>query len=443
MSVTIHAVEPGSVCEKKGILPGDELLLINGHEIDDFLDYRFYMTETKLRLTFKQNGVYKVITVFKDEAQDIGLQFDNYLMSRQQSCRNKCIFCFIDQLPKGLRSSLYFKDDDSRLSFLFGNYITLTNLSEHDVQRIIDMHISPVNISVHTTNPELRVKMMKNPNAAKSLALIGRFAEAGIKINTQLVLCPGINDGAELQKTMEDLASYYPNVQMIAAVPLGVTKFRENLPQLQTYTKESAAAVLDLIEAFGDAFKKQHGVRFAFAADEFYIKAERPIPDASYYEDFEQLENGVGMCALLKQEFLDALQAESARTLNTSKTIACGTAVYPLIQELADAAQAKFTGLNLYVVPVVNNFFGTTITVTGLLTGTDLIEQLKNKQLGDALILSCSMLRNEMDLFLDDTTPQQLANALHVPVIFTENNGADLLNAILTGEGKQVCQNRS
>ena len=443
MSVVIHAVEPGSPAAKKGVAAGDELLFINGHEIDDFLDYRFYMAETKLCLTFRQKGIYKMITIRKDEAQDIGLQFDNYLMSRQQSCKNKCIFCFIDQLPKGLRPSLYFKDDDSRLSFLFGNYITLTNLSEHDVQRIIDMHISPINISVHTTNPALRVQMMKNQNAAKSLELIGRFAHAGIKINTQLVLCPGINDGEELQKTMEDLAAYYPNVQMIAAVPLGVTKFRQNLPQLQTYTKETAADVLDRIEAFGDAFLQKHGVRFAFAADEFYIKAERPIPDAAYYEDFEQLENGVGMCALLKQEFEDALAAETPRQVPTVKTIACGTTVYPLIQSLAEAAQNKFSGLQICVVPVVNRFFGETITVTGLLTGKDLIEQLQNTPLGDALVLSVSMLRSEMDLFLDDTTPQQLADALHIPVIFTENNGADLLRAIIAGEGKLLCQNRS
>lgn len=443
MSVAIQAVESGSVCAKKGILPGNTLLSINGHEIGDFLDYRFYMAETKLRLVFAQGGKFKVITVYKDEAQDIGLQFDNYLMSRQQSCKNKCIFCFIDQLPKGLRQSLYFKDDDSRLSFLFGNYITLTNLSEHDVQRIIDMHISPINISVHTTNPQLRVQMMKNPNAAKSLELIGRFADAGIKINTQLVLCPGINDGAELQKTMEDLAAYYPSVQMIAAVPLGVTKFRENLPKLQTYTKETAAAVLDLIETFGDNFKKKHGVRFAFAADEFYIKAGRPIPEADYYEDFEQLENGVGMCALLKQEFFDALSDTPSRGVPCKRTIACGTAAYPLIRSLADAAQEKFPGLELQVVAVENRFFGETITVTGLLTGRDLIEQLKTLELGHTLILSASMLRSEMDLFLDDTTPQQLADALHIPVVFTENNGAELLRAIITGEGKLICQNQS
>lgn len=434
MAVVIDGVADGSVAFKKRINSGDVLVSINGHEILDFLDYQFYLSEEKLRLLIKSDGVYRYLTVKKGQMEDIGLVFNDYLMDKQHHCKNKCIFCFIDQLPKGLRKTLYFKDDDSRLSFLFGNYITLTNLTQRDVERIIEMHISPVNISVHTTNPDLRVKMMKNKNAGESLKIIKQLADAGIKINTQLVLCPGINDGDELKRTLNDLKELYPQVQMVAAVPLGVTKFREGLPQLDQYNQQTAAEVLDIIEGFAADFYEKHGVHFAFAADEFYLKAKREIPQAEYYEDFEQLENGVGMCALLKDEFLTELANINNLNVNRKVTIATGVAAFDLISSLCRSLCEKINNLQVNVVPVKNEFFGETITVTGLIVGKDLISQLSDKELGDELIISSSMLRSEGDLFLDDTSLQDVENELKIPVRCVANNGAELLHAILGDE---------
>ena len=284
MSVKISGVAPDSIAHKKRISAGDELISINGKEINDVLDYRFYLNDRRLRLVLKHpNGGSKLVVIRKDESDDIGLEFETYLMDKQHSCKNKCVFCFIDQLPKGLRDSLYFKDDDARLSFLFGNYITLTNLSDAEVQRIIDMHISPVNISVHTMNPELRVKMMLNPHAGESLRHLYHLAEAGVAINTQLVLCPGLNDGKELEFSLRELFKLYPSVMSIAAVPVGLTDHRKGLYPLKPYTPETAGEVIDIIDRCNAEFKAEHGETIAYAADEFYIKAERPIPPTEYY----------------------------------------------------------------------------------------------------------------------------------------------------------------
>lgn len=432
MSVRITGVKKGSSAARHGILPGETLLSLNGHEIMDVLDYRFYEIEPSLNAVVRDSaGRSREISIKKREYDEIGLEFETYLMDKQHSCRNRCIFCFIDQMPKGLRKSLYFKDDDSRLSFLFGNYITLTNLSEHEVERIIQMHISPINVSVHTTNPELRVKMMGNRFAGEALKLLNRFAEAEIKINCQLVLCPGVNDGGELERSLRDLEALMPAVQCVAAVPVGVTKFREGLYPMRQYTRDTAREVLTILERFGGECKKKHGTRMAFAADEFYLKAEVPIPGPDFYEDFAQLENGVGMLALLKDEFQTALREEETGKRERAVTIATGEAAGGLLAELAKEAQAKFEGLRVQVAPIKNHFFGETITVSGLVTGTDLKEQLKPRELGEELLIPSSMLRSEGDLFLDDISLEELSRALAVPVRAVDNDGYVLLNAML------------
>ncbi|MBQ4101067.1 MAG: DUF512 domain-containing protein, partial [Oscillospiraceae bacterium] len=341
--------------------------------------------------------------------------------------------CFVDQMPPDMRETLYFKDDDSRLSFLFGNYTTLTNMPERDVQRIIKMHISPINVSVHTTNPKLRVAMMRNPNAGTSLEILKRFAEAGIKLNTQLVLCPGINDGDELRRSLADLSELYPSVQSIAVVPVGITSYREKLDEIKPYNKDTAKAVIDIVDEFSNNFLQKNGVRLAYSADEFYIKAEQPIPEYDYYEEFNQLENGVGLMALLKDEFETALDdiEKSSKTRHIS--IATGVDAEPFISKLVDDLCKKWHNLTCNVYAIKNNFFGETITVAGLVTATDLISQLKGKFLGDELLIPSVMLRHEKDKFLDDKTIADVENALGIKVRTVDNDGYELLSAI-TGE---------
>lgn len=326
MPVLIQTVAPGSHAARAGVRPGDTLLTIGGRPINDVLDYRFYMTDRQLELSLLRGGAPYSVRIKKAEYDDIGLDFETYLMDKQHSCKNKCVFCFIDQMPPGMRESLYFKDDDSRLSFLFGNYITLTNLTDADIDRIIEMHISPVNVSVHTTDPALRVAMMKNPNAAGSLRYIERLAKAGIRINTQLVLCPGWNDGEALAKTLADLGKLYPGVQSVACVPVGLTKYREGLAELRSFTAAEAGDTIDRVEAFQQRMLEEHGERVAYPSDEFFLLAGRPIPAAGYYGEFAQLENGVGLLSLLEDEFSGAFSdddgegvAEGAFTVATGK----------------------------------------------------------------------------------------------------------------------------
>lgn len=434
MSALITGIEKGSIAEKKRIRPGDTLVSINGCGIRDVLDYRFYLNEAKLRLVLKTaDGKTKMILIHKDEYEDIGLEFSTYLMDKQQSCKNKCIFCFIDQLPEGLRDSLYFKDDDSRLSFLFGNYVTLTNMNDEEIQRIIDMHISPVNISVHTMNPELRVKMMLNPHAGESLRYLRTLADAGIKMNTQLVLCPGINDGDELKHSLTELFRLYPSVQSIAAVPVGLTDHRKGLYPLEPYTPEGAGAVIDIIDEASAAFEAEHGERIAYAADEFYIKAGRIIPDEEYYNGFPQLENGVGMWALLRSEFFTALDECDISELNRRATIVTGKAAYPLIKELSEAAMKKINGLDIKVIAAENRLFGKMITVSGLLCGADIEASVSGLELGDELIIPPNCLRSEGDMFLDNMTVQELSEKLGVPVRQNGAGGYELLLAMTGG----------
>ncbi len=410
------------------------LIKINGNEIRDVLDYQFYIKDMKLVLVLEEeSGKSKIIVIRKEEYEDIGLEFETYLMDKQRHCKNKCIFCFIDQLPEGLRESLYFKDDDSRLSFLFGNYITLTNLTEEEADRIIEMHISPVNISVHTMNPELRVKMMLNPYAGESLRYLYKFAEAGISINTQLVLCPGINDGEELEFSIKELFKLYPAVQSIAAVPVGLTDHREGLYPLEPYNEKTAAEVIDIIDRCNAELKKEHGEIIAFAADEFYIKAGREMPDADYYNGFPQLENGVGMWALLISEFEDALAECEIESLERKVTLVTGKAAYPLIKSLADKAMRKIKGLEINVVAAENKLFGKMITVSGLLCGRDIADAVEGMDLGDELIIPPNCLRSEGDMFLDDMTVSQLSEKLGVEVKQNGSSGYELLDAMTGG----------
>ena len=431
MSVIISEVQKGSPAFYAGIKAGDTLISLNGEEIVDVLDYRFYQNDRKVKIEFlNAKGRLKAKTVKKNAEDELGLTFETYLMDKQRSCKNKCVFCFIDQLPKGMRQSLYFKDDDSRLSFLFGNYITLTNLTEHEISRIIKMHISPVNISVHTTNPELRVQMMKNKHAGEVLKVIDRLNEAGIGMNCQLVLCPDYNDGEELEKTLADLTAK-ENIGCIAAVPVGLTKHREGLPELKPFDKERALKTVEILERFGEETKKATGQRKVFASDEFYILAEKPIPEADFYEDFLQLENGVGLWALLKSEASSAI--EDAEVLENERTvsIATGVSAYPLIAEIVDKLKKKCHNLTVNVYPIKNEFFGEQITVSGLITGGDILNQLEGKKLGDELLIPSSMLRHENDLFLDDMHIDTLGERLGVKVTAVNNDGYELVYNIL------------
>ena len=417
--VEIKSVIVNSPAFKAGIKANDKLITINNNEINDVLDYHFYASDENLTLLLNDN---KKIKIKKEEYEDLGLEFETYLIDKQRACKNKCIFCFIDQLPKGMRESLYFKDDDSRLSFLFGNYITLTNITDKEVERIIKMHISPINISVHTTDKELRCKIMNNRYAGDSLKYIKKLNDAGIKINCQLVLMPGINDGNHLKSTIDDLLKY-ENVQCIAAVSVGLTKFRDGLYPLRPYTKDEAKSVIDIIE------NKNNNNKRVFASDEFYLKAELPIPCEDFYGDFHQLENGVGMYSLFAAETMRALETTQQKP-KIKKSCATGVAAFPLISNIVDKAKLKWHNLNCKVYKIENNFFGENITVAGLLTGKDIIEQLKDKDLGDLLLLPSNMLRHEKDMFLDNVTVEELEKALNVKVEFISDDGYEFIDAL-------------
>ena len=434
MAVKIFDVTTGSHADKAGIKKGETLLSINSNEIVDVLDYRFYQVNRKLTLEVAdEDKNVRTIEMTKGEYEEIGLEFETYLMDKQHSCRNKCIFCFIDQLPKGMRESLYFKDDDSRLSFLFGNYITLTNITEHEIDRIIKMHISPINVSVHTTNPELRCKMMNNRFAGDTLKYLKRFADAGITLNCQIVSCPGINDGDELVRTLTDLENL--GVNMTAIVPVGLTRYRENLYPLVPYNKETAGQTIDIIEKMGDECVKKHGRRIFFPGDEFYLLAEREIPSPEFYEDFSALEDGIGMIAYLTDDVgwkLEELDADES--LCHKVTIACGEGVFPYMKRIMSMINEKFPNITINTRAIKNNFFGGGVNVSGLVTGGDLIDQLRGDDLGDRLIITSSMLRFENDLFLVDVSTDDVERELGVTLVPVNNNGNDLVEAVIAGK---------
>ena len=428
--VKIQSVTPGSPADKAGIKAGDVLLSVGGERVCDVLDYRFYGTDANTEVTLSRGGEEMTFKLRNREYADLGMEFSTYLMDEKKRCTNNCIFCFIDQNPKGMRETVYFKDDDERLSFLQGNYVTLTNMRESDVERIIRMHISPINVSVHTMNPDLRVKMMGNRFAGEKLRFLKMLDEGGIRINAQLVLCRDINDGEELTYSLNELCKL-ENLESLAAVPCGMTAHREGLPEILPYHKESAADVIRRIEKKAAECLEAFGCRKVFASDEFYLTAEKELPPDEAYEGYPQLENGVGMLRLHTVEFEDALADCETEDVSRHLSIATGMLAKSHMEHLASLAMARFPSLRVDVHAIVNHFFGETITVSGLVTGGDLIAQLKGKELGDTLLIPENMLRHEGDLFLDNVSVADVENALHVTVGVTSRDGEDLLHHFL------------
>ncbi|MBQ7035458.1 MAG: DUF512 domain-containing protein [Clostridia bacterium] len=431
MSAKIVRVAPGSIGEELELKAGDQLISMNDHPIRDVIDYMYYEASTDLSLLMEIDGEEVLFEIEKESEEPLGLDFEDFLMDSQRSCKNKCIFCFIDQLPKGLRETLYFKDDDARLSFLMGNYITLTNLSEEDIKRIIEMRISPINISVHSTEPELRVRMMANPNAAKINEVLHRFYDAGIEMNCQIVLCKGVNDKEHLKKSLEDLAGLAPFVRSTSVVPVGISCHREGLYPLIPFEKEDAAEVIDIIEEIGNRQRLKNGVAGCYASDEFYVLAERELPEEELYDGYPQIENGVGLMRSLQRELEMALDAEEGDDIARSVGIITGVLPAEYMRGLLEKVQKKFRGLEFEIYPIVNDFFGRMITVSGLVTGTDILNQLKDRKLPQRLLIPSSMLRAEQDLFLDSISIEEVRARLGRRIDVSLNDGADLLDKIL------------
>ena len=429
MDNAIKAIDRDSPLAGK-VQAGDTLLAINSNKILDVLDYKFFAYDTRLELRLRRpDGSEYSLHVVKPEGGDLGLDFESYLMDKPRSCANRCVFCFIDQLPKGMRPTMYFKDDDTRLSFLLGNYITLTNLSQREIERIIALHISPINISVHATDPELRRQLLRNPRAGECMEIMGRFAKAGITMNCQIVCCPGLNDGEALMQSMRELEALYPQVHSVSIVPVGLTKFREGLYPLVPFTREHAAETLDMVDSFGAECIRCHGSRIFWCGDELYIKAGREIPPDEFYEEYTQLENGVGMLRLMETEFSSALKL-GGEPDGRPFSIATGVSAAPYFQILLDKAKEKYPEIKGKIYPIVNDFFGHSINVTGLITGGDLIAQLKDKELGERLLISQNMLRRaEMD-FLDDVKLEEASAALGLPIYPIEQDGFALFDAV-------------
>lgn len=450
----IKTVQKGSIADEAGLEPGDKIISINEEKVIDIFDYRFLITDELVELKVeKANSEAWEIEIEKDVYEDLGIEFDSPMIDSAKSCTNKCIFCFIDQMPKGMRSTLYFKDDDTRLSFLSGNYVTLTNMKDSDLNKIIKYHMSPINISVHTTNPDLRVSMLKNKNAGDIMNKIKKLAGAGITINCQIVLCRGVNDGIELDRTINELSALHPKVSSISIVPVGLTKYREGLPELIPYDKTSSSQVIEQVRKHQEQLLKQKGSRVVYIADEFYIMAGHEMPKYEEYEGFPQLENGVGLIAMFRKEFYDylnelkklniknkgseaeglSINAANSSPLNNEYSgirkvsIATGFLAYEFIKELASELEEIFKNIEVNVYPIKNNFFGENVTVTGLLTGQDIINQLKGLQLGDELLISESMLKACETIFLDDYSVEMLEEQLNIKLTVVKNNGKDFI----------------
>ncbi|MCD8049470.1 MAG: DUF512 domain-containing protein [Clostridia bacterium] len=427
----IARVQKGSIAEELGLEAGDAILKINGTDVVDILDYRFLMSDEEIVLTVETKQGEIVEAEFEKEVyDDIGIEFESGLIDGAKSCANRCIFCFIDQMPKGMRESLYFKDDDTRLSFFQGNYVTLTNLSRKDIDRLIKMRVSPINVSVHATNPALRIKMLKNKNAGNITERMRLFAENNIIMNAQIVLCPTFNDGDELERTFSDLLDIGECIRSVSVVPIGKTKYRDGLCEIPSVSKSGAGEVIDCVEKWQKRALKKTGSRIFYASDEFYLKAERELPMADEYEDFPQIENGVGLIADMEESFYRAAEeTEGGGAHHVS--IATGAAAYKFIKSIAKFAEKKYNGLKVEVYEIKNNFFGEEITVAGLLCGCDIIEQLKGRELGERLIISKSMLRDNTNVLLDDVTTDDIEKALEVEVFPIENDGYEFIDAIL------------
>lgn len=429
----ITGVEPGSIAEECGLEPGDRIGAVNGHEIEDFFDYQYYIEEEFLRVeVLTKDGEECTLEIEKEEDEDLGLVFESFLMDDYNSCCNKCMFCFIDQMPTGMRETLYFKDDDSRLSFLQGNYITLTNMKEKDIDRVIRYHLAPINISVHTTNPELRCRMLHNRFAGDVMEKIRRFSDAGIPMNSQVVLCKGVNDGEELDRTIRELGDFLPCMESLSVVPVGLTKYRDDLPKLEAFTKEDAKKVLSQIQGWQKYFLETRGTSFVHASDEWFILAGEEFPPVDYYEGFGQLENGVGMMRLLISEVEERLSELTGDDREKSVSIATAKLAFPTIRKLAEQVTAKYPRMHIHVYCIENTFFGEQITVSGLLTGQDIERQLKGRELGDELLLPCNVLKADEDIFLDDMSLSALSESLQVPVNIIQSEGQDFVNKIIS-----------
>ena len=428
----IKDVLPGSIAEELEISAGDKLLAINDQEIEDVFDYHFLANEEYLTVLIeKPDGEQWELEIEKEYEEDLGIEFEQGLMDEYRSCRNKCIFCFIDQMPKDMRETLYFKDDDSRLSFLQGNYVTLTNMSDHDIDRIIRYHLEPINVSFQTTNPELRCEMLHNRFAGEALKKVDRLYEGGITMNGQIVLCKGINDGEELERSIRDLMKYAPQLQSVSVVPVGLSKYRDGLYPLQPFTKEDAKEVLHIIHKWQKKAYEEFGIHFIHGGDEWYILAEEELPEEERYDGYLQLENGVGMLRLLMNEFEDGYESLNGDEIDREVSVATGFLAYPYIKRMADRIMEKYPKSKIHVYGIRNDFFGELITVSGLITGQDLIGQLKGKALGEKLLLPCNMLRIEEQDFLDDVTLQDVKDALQVPVDIVKSSGQDFIDAVL------------
>ena len=431
----VSDIVPGSIAEELGIRPGDKLLAIDGHEIEDIFDYQFYVEDEEIVLLIeKPDGEQWELEIEKEADEDLGIEFGQGLMDEYRSCYNKCIFCFIDQMPKGMRDTLYFKDDDSRLSFLQGNYVTLTNMSSHDIERIIRYRLEPINISFQTTNPELRCRMLHNRFAGEALKKVDMLYQGGIEMNGQIVLCKGVNDGDELERSIRDLTSYLPLLKSVSVVPVGLTKFRSGLYPLDPFTKEDAREVLDVIHRWQEKIYQEYGIHFIHAGDEWYLLAEEDVPEEERYDGYLQLENGVGMLRLLFNEFAEGYDALTGDDRRDELSIATGKLAYPYLCKMAEKITEKFPGVRIHVYCIRNDFFGERITVSGLITGQDLVAQLKERELGRRLLIPCNMLKTDEDVFLDDFTVEQVSGALQVPIDIVKSSGQDLIDSILNSD---------
>lgn len=431
----VETVEKDSIAQELGIEPGDRLISINGQEIEDIFDYQYYVEDEELLLLIeKADGEQWELEIEKDADEALGIGFGAGLMDEYRSCCNRCIFCFIDQMPPGMRDTLYFKDDDSRLSFLQGNYVTLTNMSEHDIQRIIKYRLEPINISFQTTNPELRCRMLHNRFAGDALKKVDLLYQGGIEMNGQIVLCKGVNDGEELERSIRDLTRYLPLLRSVSVVPVGLTKFRDGLYPLEPFTKAEARQVLEIIHRWQKKIYEEYGLHFIHAGDEWYLLAEEEVPEEERYDGYLQLENGVGMLRLLFNEFEDAFRQQKGDQRSAELSAATGKLAYPYIRRMVERIEERYPGVKIHVYCIRNDFFGERITVSGLITGGDIIAQLKGKRLGSRLLLPCNMLKADEDVFLDDLTVKEVSDALQVPVNIVKSSGQDLVDAML-GEG--------
>ncbi len=429
---TIYKVLPGSIAEEMEIEPGDKLISINNEPIEDIFDYHYLTNDDFITVLIeKPNGEEWELEIEKDYEEDLGLEFENGLMDDYKSCCNKCIFCFIDQMPKGMRETLYFKDDDSRLSFLQGNYVTLTNMKDKDIDRIIKYKLFPINISFQTTNPELRCKMLNNKKAGEALKKVDKLYDAGIEMNGQIVLCKGINDGEELERTISDLTKYLPLLQSVSIVPVGLTKYRDGLTNLEPFTKEDAIKVIETVEKWQAVALKEHNTHFIHASDEWYILADREMPSEESYDGYLQLENGVGMIRLLEEEFNDAFEEETGSDIAHTVNIATGKLAAPFIKSIINKFNTKYPNVTVNLHVITNDFFGEKITVAGLITGQDVINQLKDKKIQGPLLITENMLRSGEDVFLDDTSVLDLEKTLQVPVYTVKSSGQELMDALL------------